>query len=336
MTKKQATIYDIAEALQISASTVSRALKGNKRININTQEKVIKYATKIGYQANAFAANLRKNETKTIGVIVPRIDSKFISSCLAGAEKVASEKGYSLLISQSLESTEKEKTNALSLFNKRVDGLLVSMVQSACDTKHFNNFTNKGVPVLFFDRAPCSSDYPTVEINNFEAAKVATQHLINQGCKKLVHISLNSTSSVYFDRKKGFESAIKQAKLRAETIEVECLDIENGKKAAHLIDRINTDGIFISNDQAAIGCMSELLKMGVKIPGDIAIVGFNNDPICEIVVPPLSSINYPAFEMGTFMTNQLIEHILGNADINLTQKTLLKSKLIIRESSKRK
>lgn len=338
MPNKEVTIYDIANELKLSASTVSRALNENKVINEKTRNRVIEYAESIGYQTNTFASNLRNQTTKTIGVIVPKLDSSFISSCLAGAEKVAAEKGYSLLISQSLEDFDKEKKDAKAMFKKRVDGLLVSLSKHSETVNHFNPFLNKGIPVLFFDRTPQDSDYSSYLIDNYEASYSATKHLIEQGCRKLTHITLKSDISIYAQRESGFKQAIADAKLTntGQVIKLDQLNLIAGKTVAKNIKPANTDGVFCANDQAAMGCMGELLKLGVNIPKDIAFIGFNNEPFCELITPALSSINYPAFEMGTLVTNHIIEHILGNSDINISNKTILKSELIIRESSNKK
>ena len=335
MANKEVTIYDIAKQLKLSASTVSRALNENKLINENTRNRVIAYAEGIGYQTNTFASNLRSQSTKTIGVIVPKLDSKFISSCLAGAEKVAAEKGYNLLISQTLEDFEKEKKDAKALFKKRVDGLLISLSRNSETLTHLKPFFDKGIPVLFFDRTPEGTTYSSYLIDNFEAAYKATKHLIDNGCKELTHITLKSCLSVFSQRERGFKQAIADANLSSlgQVIHLDQLNLKSGKEVAGRITLASTDGVFCANDQAAMGCMSELLKRGIRIPGDIAFVGFNNEPFCDLISPSLTTVNYPAFEMGTLVTNHLVEHILGNSNINLTNKTLLKSELVIRESS---
>lgn len=336
MTNKEVTIYDIAEALELSASTVSRALKENKRVSQKTIDKVHAYANKVGYQTNTFASNLRSGETKTIGVVVPHLNSRFISSCIAGAEKVAQEKGYSLLISQSLENIDKEKMNIDSMFRKRVDGLLLSTVDRSNDMNHLNAYINKGIPVLCFDRVSKKADLPKIQIDNIQAAERATKHLIDMGCKHILHISLESNSSVYNDRELGFIRAIdSENSVTGFVKQAKKLNIDEGRTIARSIEGGTVDGIFVANDQAAIGCMLELQKMGIKIPDDIALVGFNDDPISDALSPALSSIRYPSYEMGTLMANSLIEHMLGNSDITLTKETTLNSELIIRESSQK-
>ncbi|MGD9994423.1 MAG: LacI family DNA-binding transcriptional regulator [Salinivirgaceae bacterium] len=335
--KKELTIYDIAKALNLSASTVSRALNENKAINKNTRERVLQFANENNYQSNTFAANLRQKETHTIGVIVPKIDSKFVSTCLAGAEKVASEKGYNLLISQSLEDLKREVSIAKTFFRKRVDGIMVSLTAHTCDISHFAPFISKGIPVVFFDRTPEHTDSASFIIDNYDAAYKASQHLLSQGCKCLIHLTLDAESQVYQQRKSGFVQALRDAQSTncGETLYLKNLDLEAGKEIAALIAQKNPrpDGIFAANDQTAVGCMLAFRQMGIRVPDDIAIVGFNNDLVCEIVNPGLTSINYPAFDLGAMAANQLIEHILGNSNLNTTNKTVLKSDIIVRASS---
>jgi len=337
MVEKEATIYDIAKKLKLSPSTVSRALNENKLITKTTRDRVKTYAESIGYQTNTFASNLRNRATKTIGVIVPKLDSKFISIFLAGAEKAATSKDYSLLISQSLEDNEREKANTKSMFKKRVDGLIVSLAQNSESTVHFNPFFAKEIPVVFFDRTPSNQEFSTYLIDNYNAGYTATKHLIDGGCRNLIHLSIDSKSLLYEQRRMGFNKAILDSGIKntGKIINVETLDFESGKKAAQQIinSKILVDGVFATNDQIAVGCMLELQKSGIKIPDDIAFVGFNNDPICEVISPELTSINYPAFELGTLVTTQLIEHILGNSNIKHTHQTVLKSELVIRKSS---
>jgi len=297
-TEKEVTIYDIAKELEISASTVSRALKGNPVINKKTRERVMACSERLGYRSNAFASNLRRKRTYTIGVIIPRLDSNFMSSCLAGMEEVANEKGYNMIISQSHESSKKEAENAKTMFNNRVDGVIVSLTVEDSNLDYFKKFKEKKVPVVFFDRIPSNTNEVCVLIDNYTASYTATKHLTNQGCRKLVHVSIDSASNVYSDRKRGFEAAANEAGCTSNIIYLNGLNIETGKEVATQVSQMNPhpDGIFVSNDIAAAGCILELKSLGIKVPEDIAIVGFNNDPVCLLVSPKLSTISYPGRE----------------------------------------
>lgn len=337
--KKEATIYDIAKALNLSASTVSRALKGNTLINIETRKKVLACAHELGYRSNAFASNLRTRRTNTIGVIVPRLDSNFMSACLAGMEEIASENGFNLIISQSHERVSNEEQNSTTMYNSRVDGLIVSLTIEESDLSYFKRFDEKKVPIVYFDRVPDECSHACVVIDNYHIAYAATQHLIDQGCKQLVHVTINSKSNVYAHRMRGFNDATANCpKCRGHILTTKALSIETGKElVGHILKMIpSADGIFVANDQAAIGLLIGLQEKGIKIPHQIAIIGFNNDPITTIVSPQLSTILYPGREAGRLAVKSLIESINQKNPVQAVPSYMLNSTLIIRGSSKRK
>jgi LacI family transcriptional regulator len=336
--EKEITIYDIAEKLNLSASTVSRALKGNTVIHQSTRERICKCACELGYRSNTFASNLRQKRTHTIGVIVPRLNSNFMSKCLAGMEEVATENGYNLIISQSHESMEKEAENAKTLFNNRVDGLIASLTFEQGEPQHFDRFREKNVPVVFFDRIPAKSNEACFVTDNEQSAYNATLHLVDQGCKNLVHLTQNSEINVYADRKSGFEKAVAESGISGKTIFIEKMDIDSGRQAAIEIMAMKKlpDGIFVSNDAAAIGCMKTLRENGIKIPGQICIVGYNNDPVSTLVTPMLSTVTYPGKEAGARAARYLIDRIEGRKTFSGENCFIVKSELLIRESSNRK
>src|ERR1700759_3813297 len=183
--EKEVTIYDIAKKLNISAATVSRGLKHHPGINKNTKKKILNAASEMGYRSNSFASNLRKKRSNIIGVIVPRLNSNFMSDVIAGIEKVLNEANYNLFISQSLESMKKEVSNARAMFNNRVDGMLVSLAYDTNNIDHFEPFLKRDVPVIFFDRIQEHKKCPGIYINNYQAAYEITTHLVEQGCKKI-------------------------------------------------------------------------------------------------------------------------------------------------------
>lgn len=334
---KEITIYDIAKALEISPTTVSRALNDHPAVNSNTKQRIFDTATQMGYRLNMFASNLRTKRTNTIGVIVPRLNSTFMSSVIAGMEKVANEAGYNLVISQSLETVEKEIANATTMFNSRVDGLLVSLAYNTENIDHFKPFIKKKIPVLFYDRIFEHEKITGIIIDNIQSAYKATQHLIDQGCKDIVHITGNLKRNVYSDRLKGYKYAIMDHDIafHNSNVIVNNLSEEDGINAAmQILDREQLpDGIFVANDSCAISCMKTLMQHGVSIPGDVAVVGFNNDPICRIVEPNLTTIDYPGYEMGEVAVRNLIHRMKGVNDYNMTNTIILRSDLIERASS---
>lgn len=334
---KEITIYDIAKGLQISPATVSRALNDHPAVNENTRKKILEKASEMGYRSNMFASNLRKQRTHTIGVIVPRLNSHFQSSVIAGMEKVANEAGYNLIISQSLESAQKEIANAKAMFSSRIDGLLVSLAYDTENINHFKPFIEKGIPLIFYDRIDHHSQSIGIIIDNNKAAYDATTHLIEQGCKNIIHITGSLKRNVYADRLKGYRYALIDNNLpyREAFVLSSALTDEAGEKAAQQILGMDPlpDGVFVANDTCAVGCMKALKKAGIRIPQDIAVVGFNNDPISSVIEPNLSTINYPGFEMGEVAIRNLINHLDGLGDIVKTNTITLRSELIIRGSS---
>ncbi|MCF2445509.1 LacI family transcriptional regulator [Dyadobacter sp. CY345] len=335
--EKEVTIYDIAKILEISPATVSRALNDHPAINSKTKIMIGAKAAEMGYRSNTFASNLRRRSTNTLGVIVPRLNSHFMSAVLAGMEQEANESGYNLLISQSLESAKKEVSNAKTMFNSRVDGLLASVAYDTETFDHFENFIKKGVPVLFFDRIIDHPKCSGVIIDNELAGFEATSHLIDQGCKRIMHVTGNLKRNVYSGRLHGYQNALIKNGVEVEEDLVLITDLsqEAGKFVAQKINemKVRPDGIFISNDICAVNCMKALKEKGFNIPDDIAVVGFNNDPVSQVIEPNLTTVYYPGQQMGEAAVRTLVNHLKGIEPINVSNRTVLESRLIIRASS---
>jgi len=335
---KEITIYDIAKHLNISATTVSRGLKDHPAINKNTRKKIFEAAKHLGYRSNTFASSLRSKKTYTIGVIVPRLNSYFMSAALAGMEDAASRENYNLIISQSLENAEKEVANAHTMFNKRVDGLLVSLAYDTENIYHFDPFFKKGIPVVFFDRVYPHIDSTSIVIDNYKAAYDITKHLIEQGCRKIMHLGGNLLRNVYSERLKGYKQALRDHNIpfdEKKWVYISKLSEEAGTKAAEHILKMASkpDAVFSANDNAAVYCMMKLKEAGIRIPADIAFAGFNNDPISKIIEPNLTTVNYSGYDIGEAAVNTLINHLNGISSIKTTNSIILRSDLIIRESS---
>lgn len=335
-TKKEITIYDIAKSLSLSSATVSRGLKDHPAIRKETKRKILEKAKEMGYRHNHFASNLRGNRTNTIGVIVPRLNSYFMSSVIAGIEKVVNEAGYNLVISQSLESEKKETVNIKTMFNSRVDGLLVSLAYDTENDSHFKIVLDKNVPLIFFDRVFEHPLCTTVVIDNFAAGYAMTQHLILQGARRIAHITANLKRNVYADRLRGYKTALADHGIPYDEklLFVNNLTEDACEKAVGSLLLMDPppDGIFTSNDSSAVVCIRELKKAGIRIPEQIAVGGFNNEPISTVIEPNLSTIHYPGHEMGEVCASLLIRKLAkpDNADLN---RVVLRHQLIIRSSS---
>ncbi|MBJ6368375.1 LacI family DNA-binding transcriptional regulator [Snuella sedimenti] len=334
---KKITIYDLAEALNVSPATVSRALNNHPSISFNTKKRIVSYAQSSGYRINKFAANLSKQKSNTIGVIVPKLNSPFMSDALSGIEKVANEHNYNLIISQSLESEQKEKLNAKTLYDSGVDALMVSLAYETTNYEHFEIFREQKIPLLFFDRVDYFPNCPTILIDNRQAGFDATEHLIQQGCKNILHVSGYLKRNAYNNRFNGFKDALYKHKLKFTPYNLYETDLDP-KKVEFVMEHIKNskekfDGIFFANDAMAVACIQALLKEGVQIPKDIKIIGFNNNPVSEIIQPNLSTINYPGYELGVLAGQSIISHLKGNINIQSAESILLKHELIVRTSS---
>lgn len=335
---KDVTIYDIAEELGISASTVSRALKDHPHVKPELKKRILAIAKRLGYQQNKFASNLRQRKTHTIGVVIPRLDSYFMSTVISGMEKVANQAGYQLIISQSQESVEKEVANINTLYNSRIDGLLISLSYETQSLDHLNILFRKGIPVVFFDRVCDHPKCKSVIINNFKAGYEATEHLINQGCKRIVHLAGSLLRNVYSDRYKGYLQALTDhgIKLDRNLVIFSDLSRQAGENAARQILEWKKlpDGVFTANDTSAVSLICELKRNGVKVPEEVAVVGFNNDPISSVVEPNLTTVHYPGREMGEIAAGSLINLLTGKQS-EILSTIILNHSLIVRGSSVR-
>jgi LacI family transcriptional regulator len=338
-THKDITIYDIAEALNLSPATVSRGLKEHPAIRKDTRKKIIDKAKEMGYRQNFFASNLRRNRTNTIGVIVPRLNSYFMSTVIAGMEKIANQAGYNLIISQSMESIAKEVVNVKTLYNSRVDGLLVSLAYATDDITHFEDLLDKGVPLIFFDRVFEHPQCTSIVIDNYKAGYEVTQHLLDQGCKRIAHVTASLKRNVYADRLRGYRQALSDKGIAYDEslIFINNLSEQAGVDVCSSLLQMaeKPDAIFTSNDACAVSCIKELKLAGIKVPHDIAVVGFNNDPLSKVIEPNLTTINYPGHEMGEIAASTLIRRLDQQHGANLNT-IVLRHELIIRESSKRR
>jgi LacI family transcriptional regulator len=335
---KEITIYDVARALNLSPSTVSRGLKDHPHINKETKKRIRAIAHEMGYQQNKFASNLRQKKTNTIGVVVPKLNSYFMASVIAGVEKVTNKFGYGLIISQSQESGKQEISCVSTLFNSRVDGMLVSLAFDTKNLDHFNLLLKKDIPIVFFDRVADCHGCMSVKIDNYKAGYEAVSHLIMQGCRRIVHLGGNLLRNVYSDRFRGYKQALidNGIDFNQKLVFISDLTGESGKGIMKKIIKMNLDpdGIFAANDTSAVATMVEMQESGIKIPDDIAVVGFNNEPISRVIKPNLTTIDYPAKEIGEIAATSLINKLNNSQSINF-DTIVLKHSLIIRESSLR-
>lgn len=338
---KDVTIYHIAEKLGLATSTISRALKDHHTIGKKTTQLVKEAAAEMGFRPNVLAASLRNKKTKTIGVLITRINRPFLSSLISGIEETLQKAGYNTIIIQSNDSYKNEVNMTKVLYSNRVSGVICSLAMETQNTSHFQQFINSNIPLVFVDRIPNDIDTWRVMIDNYSAGYKATQHLIDQGCKRIAHYAGSQFRNVYSERKRGYLDALKDNHLIVDhdlLVYLKTLSYEEGEIVTNrLLDLKNPpDGIFSSNDTTAVAAIKVAKKRKLKVPDDLAIIGFNNDPISEIIEPSLSTITHPAFEMGQTSAEKILSLLESPTTDEVKEITFLNTEVLVRESSKRK
>ncbi|HEY9047647.1 MAG TPA: LacI family DNA-binding transcriptional regulator [Ohtaekwangia sp.] len=335
MQKKVTTIKDIARMLGISKSTVSRALAGRSDIHPETKKKVLDLAGQLQYEPNTLAINLKQQKTNTIGVIVPETINRFFARAVGGIQKQAEMAGMNVMICQSNESYISEKKNIHSLVSSRVDGIIVSVSTETDRFEHFTSLTEKGIPLVFFDRVFEDVEASQVVTNNYEVAMEGTEHLIEQGCQRIAFVAGPEHLQNSRGRLNGYLDALRKHNLQIKDSNIVHAYYRSDKVEEYTRYLLNLpqrpDAIFAINDYAAIEMMHMMKKNGLRIPNDVAVLGFNNENLCRFVEPSLSSIDHPAHDIGASAAEILINHI-RHQDMK-PEKRIVKSKLVIREST---
>ncbi len=334
---KKTTIKDIARALGLHHTTVSRALRDHPDVNPETKKKVKEMAEKLNYQPNLFARNLKNNKTNLIGVLVPEIQHHFFASAISGMEEVAQKHGYVLLVCQSNEKYEREVMNTRALMGNRVAGMLVSVSQTTKSDEHFRWFLKSGGRIVFFDRIMDIPDTIKVIVDDRAGGYKATKYLIEKGRRRIAHIGGTKNLLISNERYQGYVRALEEAGLPVDENLVVWAGFheKNGAEAMKtILERKDApDAIFAVNDPAALGAMTVLKQHGFKIPEDVSVVGFSNNPIAAFVDPPLTTIEQPAYEMGMEAIKALLEQIENDGKTSSDKTIVLKTNLIIRSSA---
>lgn len=335
--KKKITIYDIAEKLNITAATVSRALNNNPNISAATKELVLKTAEKMNYEQNKLALALKSGKSNNVGVIVPRIDSNFFGSVIRGIEEELNQFGYHVIICQTNGDEAKEIANIDALLNSQVDAIFISTSSKKADS--FERILKKDVPLIFFDRKKTMNNVSSVTINDFEGGYKATQHLIDNGCKRIVHFAGDLNIEIFNERFSGYKQALIDNEI--DYIEDYVLTTgsspEDGKKAVKKLLKMKNppDAIFSASDFTALGAIQELRTNNYKIPEDVSVIGFSNEPFTQFMELSISTIDQFPLEMGKMTAKLFLEQVNSPEKIKIEKKVVIDPKLLIRQSTKK-
>lgn len=339
MGNSSVTIKEIARLLGVSKSTVSRALRDSSEISDATKAKVLELALQLNYSPNPIAISLLSNKTKTIGILVPKIDNPFFSTAIAGAEEYAYNRGYHVMIYQSHESYEREVLNVKHLGIRRADGLLVSVSSQTSQYDHFKELQAQGIPVVFFDRVPDEVNTHKVIVDDYRGSFEATEHLIQQGCRKIAHVSGPLNLAICRNRLNGYKDALRKYDLPTPdewVLSCEFSMEEGTERGYQLMEQQNKpDGIFAASDRIGLGVHVALRQLGYKIPEDVALIGFSDLSISALIEPALSTVRQPSFEMGHQAAALLFALIETKNTPESFETRVLTSDLIVRNSSRK-
>ncbi|PTT01710.1 LacI family transcriptional regulator [Pedobacter sp. HMWF019] len=332
------TLKDIAKALGLSTSTVSRALRDTHEISPETKKIVLEYAEKINYRPNPIALSLKERRSKSIGVIVSEVANHYFSQAINGIESIAYSRGYHVIITQTHESYEREKANIQHLASRSVDGLLVSLSAETSDTSYLQSLHKRGLPMVFFDRVADDIETHKIIANNEKGAFEATEYLIKKGCKRIAHLTSSAHLSISIERLEGYKQALEKYGLPFNQDYVKYCphggmfyeETETAVKELMALEE-KPDAIFIAGDRLSIGCLVVLKNLKINIPEDINVTGFSNSDVLDLFNPPLTSVRQPAFEMGQIATEKLIKLIESKYPVYEFEKEVLETSLQVRD-----
>src|SRR6201996_2386160 len=334
------TIKDVARALNLSVSTVSKALRGSHEISEETKKQVLAYAQKHSYKPNPIAQSLKKGRSRSIGIIVCNIDNNFFSQVINGIESIARQRDYNVIITQSQESYEREVANSEHLSSRSVDGLIISLSAETKNVDHFKKLHDKGLPMVFFDRVTDEIATHKVIANNFKGGYEATRHLLQQGFTRIAHITSPNSLSITHERFEGYKKALEDAGLKPDPKYIKfcphggMIPEETRQALSELLQLKNRpDAIFTASARLSTTTLSLLRIMQIEVPQQTALVGFTNSISADIFHPSLTAVVQPAMEMGQLATDLLIQLIESKRPVTEFKKRILETELKIRDSS---
>ena len=337
MTHKQVTVKDIGRRLNLHFTTVSKALHDHPDISEQTKRTVISLAEELGYHPNSIAKNLKNQKTSTLGVIVPSIKNDFFSAVISGIEEVAYGRGFNTIVCQSNEDTGCEAIHARTLTSNRVAGVLVSVAETTTSGAHFRTLQNHGIPLVFFDRFCEDIEADKVVVDDHNGAAQAVNHLVQSGYKRIAHLAGPVNTSIGSDRCRGYMDELRRngIEIDPEMIVYGGFGEKDGISAFRtLLSRDKMpDAIFAVNDPVAIGVYKETKRKKLKIPQDIAVVGFGNNTLSSYLDPPLTTVIQSPYKMGKIAAGMLLRRIDDEKGDMEPEVEVIETKLILREST---
>jgi DNA-binding LacI/PurR family transcriptional regulator len=338
--RHQVTIKDIAKQLNVSVATVSRALRDLPDIHPDTKKAVLDLAAELDYQPNVLATSLVKSKTKTLGVIVPDLGYYFFSTVVKAIEEAAIVAGYSLLITQTQESYERELTNIQNLSRGQVEGIIISLSRETMNLDHLTRLQRRGIPLVFFDRDSDEIVASKVMVDNEQSAYEAVKHLLEAGCKRIAFLAGPKSVSVSNQRRLGYLRALSEAGIEEDASLIIHSDYFQDTATQQTYDLMQLsdrpDGILVVSDRLALGVLVALRELKISVPEQMKIVSFNNEPICSVVSPSISSVAQPLEEIGRLAIELLIDQIEHKGEDIPARVEVLKTNLVVRESSSNK
>lgn len=332
---KHVTIKDIAVRLNLSVSTISRALADDKNIRFETRARIVKTAEEMGYRRNPVAALLRTGRTNSIGIIVNEMITSFAAKVIEGIQSVLHTKGYRIHIADSHDDPMQERRNLQMMESSLVDGLIVAPCNNSSNIDEFRRLAAKGLPMVFFSRSIKDLDVSKVVANDYDKAFYLTEHLLRSGRKRIVHVCGPDDVNNFADIRRGYTDCLRKFKveLSPDLIIPADLCVSDGQRVADQLveDGVDFDAVFACTDILAISIMNALRRHGYSIPDDIAVAGFSGSPLAQLVYPLLTTVEPPHFEMGEKTARLLLDRIAApSADL---QTIVLDSRICLREST---
>lgn len=331
------SMADLARELGVSMTTISRALSDHHSIGAATKQRVRKLAQQLNYQPNHVASALRRGQSRLLGVVVPYIEGKFFPSVIQGIEQAASRAGFSVIVCQSHEDVQLERRSVETLLHAQVAGVLVSLARDTQDFQHFDRVRHRGVPLVFFDRVPPTEPVNAVVLNDYEGAFLATSHLLDQGCRRVAHLTGSLRLSIYIQRRQGYLAALAAHGIAPHEAHIIHCDMttEAGSQAMRqlLAQPQPIDGIFGAGDSVILGALQVLKSQHIRVPDDVALAGFSNESFTALTEPQLTSVDQRCEEMGETAVQLFLELAGPTKPAIMPRQITLQPQLLVRQSS---